>query len=244
MEGYGAATYGEEWAAIYDEQWAGAGEDEPTVAFLRELAGDGPALELAIGTGRVALPLQASGTEVHGIDISQPMVAKLRTKPRGAEIRVTMGDFADVAVDETYPLVYLVFNTFFALTTQDDQVRCFQNVAAHLPPGGAFVLECFVPDLARYDRHQRVQASSVRLDRVALEISRHDPVAQQIDSQMVVLSHDATKLYPIHIRYAFPSELDLMAQLAGLRLRARYGGWSKEPFTSASIAHVSVYEKP
>jgi len=244
MEGYDATTYGEEWAAIYDDEWRDVFPVEKTVALLRELAGDGPALELAIGTGRIALPLREAGVEVHGIDISEAMVAKLRAKPGGEEIPVTMGDFADVGVDATYPLIYLVFNTLFALTSQEDQVRCFRNVAEHLQPGGSFVLEAFVPDLGRFDRHQRVSAQRVRLDAVALEASRHDPVAQQVTSQIVVLTQEGTKLYPVHIRYAWPSELDLMAQLAGLELESRHAGWRGEVFTSESLSHVSIYEKP
>ena len=242
MEGYGADTYGEIWASIYDERWTGVGPVESTVARLKELAGDGPALELAIGTGRIALPLKEAGVEVHGVDISEAMVAKLRAKPGGDSIPVTMADFVDVDVDGTYPLIFLVFNTLFALTNQEDQVRCFANVAKHLEPGGAFAIECFVPDLARFDRHQRVQAMSVRVESAGLEISRHDPVSQQIDSQFVVVKPDGNELYPVHIRYAFPSEIDLMARLAGLRLRSRHAGWEGEPFTSESHAHVSVYE--
>lgn len=244
MEGYDSATYGQLWASIYDEEWRDVFPADATVALLQELAGKGPALELAIGTGRIALPLAESGVEVHGIDISEAMIAKLRSKPGGDAIPVTVGDFADVAVDGDYPLIFVVFNTFFALTTQEEQVRCFRNVAAHLRPGGVFVIEAFVPDLTRFDRHQRVWAQRVRLDAVALEASRHDPVAQQVTSQLILLSQEGAKLYPVHIRYAYPSELDLMAQLAGLELRARYGGWDKEPFTSDSPSHVSLYEKP
>lgn len=242
MEGYDATTYGELWASIYDEQWQGVFDVSSTTAFLKELAGNGRALELAIGTGRVALPLKEMGVEVQGIDISDAMVAKLRSKPGGADIPVTMGDFADVGVEGTYPLIFLVFNTLFALTTQEEQIRCFANIAKHLEEGGAFVIECFVPDLARFDRHQRVDARRVRVDAVGFELSRHDPVAQQITSQIVVLTQEGNQLYPVHIRYAFPAELDLMARLAGLKLRARYGGWDKEPFTSESQAHVSIYE--
>lgn len=242
MEGYGTDTYGEIWASIYDERWTDVFPVESTIARLKELAGAGPALELAIGTGRIAVPLKEAGVEVHGIDISEAMVAKLRAKPGGDSIPVTMGDFADVGVDGTYPLIFLVFNTLFALTSQEDQIRCFANVAKHLEPGGAFVIECFVPDLARFDRHQRVQAMSVRVESAGLEISRHDPVSQQIDSQFVVVKPDGNELYPVHIRYAFPSEIDLMARLAGLRLRSRHAGWDSEPFTSESHAHVSVYE--
>jgi len=244
MEGYEAATYGELWASIYDNEWGRFFDLDQSVARLFELAGDGPALELAIGTGRVALPLKERGVEVHGIDISEAMVARLREKQGGNDIPVTMGDFAEVGVDGRYPLIYLVFNTLFALTTQADQVRCFRNVASHLTADGSFLIEAFVPDLSRFDRHQRVEAMRVRLDQVVLEASRHDPVEQSIDTQVVTLAQSETTLHPIHIRYAYPSELDLMAELAGMRLRSRHGGWNQEPFTSDSRSHISVYEKP
>ena len=243
VEGYEPSTYGEAWAPIYDDVWAEALDPSAAVSFLKELAGDGPALELAIGTGRVALPLAATGVEVHGIDNSEGMVARLRAKPGGDSISVTMGDFADVGVESDYPLIYLPFNTFFALTTQEDQVRCFRNVAAHLRPGGNFVLEVFVPDLQRFDRNQRTQTNSVKVDSVSIETSRHDPLTQQISSQHLVATEEGIKLYPVFLRYAFPPELDLMARLAGLELSARYSGWDRSAFTAASSAHVSVYSK-
>jgi SAM-dependent methyltransferase len=244
MEGYEPATYGDQIADIYDDLYQEMFDVEGAVELLRGLAGNGLALELAIGTGRIALPLVERGVEVHGIDISEAMVAKLRAKPGGAEIPVTMGDFADVSVDGEFSLAYLVFNTLFALTTQEDQIRCFANVAEHLRPGGTFVVECFVPDLSRFDRHQRIGVDSVSLEEVQLETTRHDPVNQRSDGVHVVLREDGIKLYPVHLRYAFPSEIDLMARLAGLRLRDRFGGWRGDPFTSASPGHVSIYEKP
>jgi SAM-dependent methyltransferase len=244
MEGYDASTYGDRIAAVYDELLIESLRHvEPTIDLLAELAGPGPALELAVGTGRIALPLAARGVEVHGIDISEAMVARLRTKPGGDAIRVTVGDFADVAVDGTYPLIFVVFNTFFALTTQEDQIRCLANVAEHLTPDGVFVIEVFVPDVARFDRHQRLQTESVDLDRVVIEASRHDPVHQRVDSQHVVVESGEVRMYPVYLRYAWPSELDLMARLAGLRLRERWAGWNREPFDSRSNFHVSVYER-
>ena len=244
MEGYDASTYGDAIADIYDELYGALFDVEGTVELLAELAGDGPALELAVGTGRIALPLHERGVEVHGIDISEGMVTKLRAKPGGADIPVTMGDFADVAVYGEYSLVYLVFNTLFALTSQEDQVRCFANVAEHLSPGGAFVIEAFWPDIARFDRHQRIGVDTVTRDMVALETTRHDPVNQRSDSMHVVLKESGIEFYPVVIRYAYPAELDLMARLAGLRLRDRFGGWRRQPFTSDSMTHVSIYEKP
>jgi SAM-dependent methyltransferase len=243
MEGYEAATYGDRIADVYDDFVGGLFDVEATVDFLADLAGGGPVLELAIGTGRVALPLAARGIDVQGIDISESMVEKLRAKPGGADISVTIGDFADVSVDHDYPLVFVVFNTLFALTTQEDQIRCFRNVADHLTSNGVFVIEAFVPDVARFDRNQRMQADRVGLDEVKIEASRHDPVAQKVDSQQIIVGSGGVRMYPVHIRYSWPSELDLMARLGGLKLRERWGGWRREPFDSDSTSHVSVYEQ-
>ena len=243
MEDYGPETYGDRIAEVYDEWYGGAPflETEASVELLADLAGDGPVLELAIGTGRLALPLAERGLEVHGIDASEAMVAKLREKPGGDGIRVTVGDFADVGVDGSYRLIYLAFNTLFALLTQEEQLRCFANAAAHLSHGGVFLIEVFFPDLARFDRDQRFQTNSVSPTEVNLDASRHDPLAQRVDSVHVVLTESGTRLYPVYLRYAFPSELDLMARLAGLELKERWGGWCREPFTASSRRHVSVY---
>jgi SAM-dependent methyltransferase len=240
---YGPATYGDRIAEVYDEWYADAAflETEASIELLAELAGDGPVLELAIGTGRLALPLAKRGIEVHGIDASEEMVAKLREKPGGDRIPVTMGDFADVGVDGSYRMIYLAFNTLFALLTQEDQLRCFTNAAAHLSDEGVFLIEVFFPDLTRFDRDQRFQTNSVSTTEVSLDASRHDPLSQRVDSVHVVLTESGTKLYPVNLRYAFPSELDLMARLAGLELKERWGGWAREPFTASTRRHVSVY---
>jgi SAM-dependent methyltransferase len=243
MEGYGPATYGDRIADTYDELYAETLDTDRAVEALAELAGGGPVLELAIGTGRLALPLAERGLEVHGIDVSERMVARLRAKPGGDAIPVTMGDFAEVPVEREFALIFVAFNTLFGLLTQEDQVRCFVNVAKHLAEGGVFVVEAFFPDLARFDRGQRTQVTQVDANRVMFDASRHDPVEQRIDSQHVVISEDGTRLYPVSIRYAFPSELDLMARLAGLELRERWGGWTREPFTADSGRHVSVYAR-
>ena len=242
MEDFEPRTYGDLIADIYDELYA---ELDPTAAvdMLAELAGDGPALELAIGTGRIALPLADRGVPVHGIDISEAMVERLREKPGGDRIAVTIGDFADVGVDGRFRLVYVGFNTFYALTSQEEQLRCFANVAEHLAEDGVFVLEGFVPDLARYRHHQHVGAVKVEVDQVMLDVSRHDPVAQRIDAQHVFIRESGIRLQPVQIRYAWPAELDLMARLAGLRLRERWSGWDRGPFTADSERHVSVYER-
>jgi SAM-dependent methyltransferase len=209
------------------------------------LAQGGRALELGIGTGRIALPLSKRGVEVHGIDSSEAMVDKLRAKPGGGDIPVMMGDFAEVGAEGEFVVVYVPFNTLFALTTQEDQVRCFRNSASRLSPGGKFVIEAFVPDLFRFTNHQRVAVERLGDDVVQLETSQHDPVNQRVHSYHVVLSDgEPVRLYPVQIRYAWPSELDLMAELAGLRLRERWGSWRRDTFTSDSRLHVSVYERP
>jgi SAM-dependent methyltransferase len=179
---------------------------------------------------------------VDGIDISPAMVARLRAKPGGDRISVTIGDFADVDVPGTYRLAFVVFNTLFNLLTQDDQVRCFENVAAHLTEDGAFVVEAFVPAfLFRLRNHQYVDAEAVGVDGVRLDVGRHDAVAQRLDESHLSLSAAGVSVNPIVTRYAWPSELDLMARIAGLRLKGRWAGWNREPFTSTSDAHVSVY---
>jgi SAM-dependent methyltransferase len=241
---YGPATYGDRVAGVYDEWFALPTDTERAVEFLAEIAGPGPALELGIGTGRIALPLAERGVEVHGIDSSEAMVDRLREKPGGDRIQVSIGDFADVGdlVEGAFSLVFVVFNTFFAVLTQEDQVRCFQGVARHLADGGAFLMQAFVPDLSRFDRGQRVDAMDVGTDIVHLEASRLDLANQRVQAQHIVLEEGRTRMFPVTLRYAYPSELDLMARLAGLRLRDRWGGWDRSPFDSSSQGHISVWE--
>ena len=220
------------------------GDEEDAVAFLAELAGDGPALELAIGTGRIGLPLAARGVAVQGIDLSPDMVAQLRKKPGGGDIPVTIGDFSEVPVSGSYRLVYIVFNTFFNLLHQEEQVRCFENVAAHLADDGAFLIEARVPaHIHALPENQYVHAEEVGVDEVWLDVAKYDPVTQRLEETHVRLGAGGVGLFPIVTRYCYPSELDLMARIAGLRLRERWGGWSREPFGAASGAHVSVYER-
>jgi SAM-dependent methyltransferase len=233
-------SFGEDVAEIYDQ--TPRGDESETVAFLELPAQGGPALELAIGTGRIGLPLAERGVRLAGIDLSPAMVAKLRAKPGGDQIPVIIGDFADVAVQGRYRLIYIVFNTLFNLLTQDDQVRCFENVATHLTDDGVFVVEAFVPTyLNRLRDEQYVDAEAIDVNEVRLDVGRHDPVRQVLDESHVVLSRDGVRLYPIVTRYAWPSELDLMARIAGLRLKDRWAGWNREPFTATSPRHVSVY---
>lgn len=241
MNTYNIATYGERIADIYDHLHTSY--EEAAISTLTELAGNGPALELGIGTGRIALPLVKSGLEVHGIDASAAMISKLRAKPGGDSIPITTGDFADVNVDGEFSLIFVVFNTFFALLSQEAQVRCFRNAAKRLSKGGLFLLEAFVPDVTRFDRGQNVSATEVTGEHVRLDVAEHDPLEQRVNSHHLFITGEGIKLYPVQIRYAWPSELDLMAQLAGLKIKWRWSGWQRESFTTRSDKHISVYER-
>jgi SAM-dependent methyltransferase len=241
MKGYEPImSFGEDVAEMYRD--IQRGDEMAAVAFLEQLAGRGPVLELAIGTGRIALPLAARGIRVDGVDISPAMIAQLRAKPGGDKLAVTVGNFADVPVPGTYRLIFVVWNTLFNLLTQEDQVRCFENVADHLTDDGSFVVEAFVPAfLYRLRNDQYVDAESIRIDEVRLDVLRHDMATQMIEESHVSLSAAGVRLNPVVQRYAWPSELDLMARIAGLRLKYRWGGWNREPFNSTSSTHVSVY---
>jgi SAM-dependent methyltransferase len=240
MTDYSHETYGEHVAGVYDDWYTDY--DPAAIDLLAELARGGKALELGIGTGRIALPLAGRGVEVHGIDAAASMVARLRAKPGGDRVTVTQGNFAEVPVDGKFSLIYIAFNTFYNLTTQEEQVQCFRNVAAHLEPGGCFVIEAFVPDVTRFKQNQVNWASKVNLDVVELDVGQHDPVTQRVYSQKVVITDGSVRLYPLQIRYCWPSEFDLMAQVGGLRLRERWTNWKREPFTYKSEHHISIYE--
>jgi len=242
VDGYRQETYGDAFADVYDE-WltTSAANGGHAAEFLAGLAPGGRALELGVGTGRVALPLAARGVAVHGVDASARMLDKLRGKPGGPDLPVTLGDLAEVPVAGPFDLVYVAASTLFCLPDQDTQVHCVQSVAERLRPGGHFVVEAFVPDLTRFNAQQRVEARGVALDRVRLDVARHDPVAQTVVSQQVVIDATGTRLYPTVVRYIWPSELDLMCRLAGLTRSGRYGGWRHEPFTATTPTHVSVY---
>ncbi|MGH0035702.1 MAG: class I SAM-dependent DNA methyltransferase [Myxococcota bacterium] len=239
MKGYEpVASFDAESARRHDHR----GDESEAVAFLAELAGPGPALELAIGTGRIALPLAARGVRVDGIDLSPAMLERLRSKPGGDALSVHLGNFADVDVPGHYALIFVVWNTLFNLLTQEEQIRCFQNVAAHLTPDGAFVVEAYVPSFLHALRdQQRVDVEAIEVDEVRVGVMRHDAARQSIEQSHVSLSGAGIRLTPVVQRYAWPSELDLMARLAGLQLRERSADWTREPFTSDSRAHVSVY---
>ncbi|MFG2534185.1 class I SAM-dependent DNA methyltransferase [Streptomyces sp. NPDC048511] len=239
--------FGERVAARYDESsgemFAPAAVD-PAVGFLAGLAGDGRALELGIGTGRIALPLAARGVPVHGIDLSRAMVARLRAKPGGGaeDIGVSIGDFATTKVDGDFSLAYLVFNTIMNLTTQDAQVDCFRNVAGHLSPGGCFVVEVVVPELRKLPAGQRLVPFRATATRWAFDA--YDVATQAMSSNYVEVEDGRGSFRSIPFRYVWPAELDLMARLAGLRLRERWEDWDRSPFTNESGRHVSVWEKP
>jgi SAM-dependent methyltransferase len=237
--------FGEQVAAAYDDDESEMFSPEsitPVVDLLAGLAGNGRALELGIGTGRIALPLAQRGLAVHGIDLSRAMVARLRAKPGGHQIAVTTGDFATTRVDGTFAVVYLVFNTIMNLTTQEAQVACFRNAAAHLAPGGCFVIEVMVPDLRRLPPGQEAVPFQISSQRWGFDL--YDVATQSMSSNYIELTDGRGVYSSMPFRYAWPAELDLMAQLAGMRLRERWAGWNREPFTSESRQHVSVWEKP
>ncbi|MFH8570411.1 class I SAM-dependent DNA methyltransferase [Streptomyces sp. NPDC017993] len=237
--------FGADVASTYDESAADMFRPEavdPAVELLAELAGDGGALELGIGTGRIALPLARRGVPVHGIDMSRAMVARLRAKPGGDAIGATIGDFATTRVPGSFAVAYLVFNTINNLTTQDAQVACFRNAAAHLVPGGCFVIEVGLPELRRLPPGQDAVPFHISPTRWAFDT--YDVVSQAMSSHYVTIVDGNAEHRSIPFRYVWPSELDLMARLAGLRLRNRWEGWTRAPFTSESNGHVSVWEKP
>jgi SAM-dependent methyltransferase len=237
-------TFDDRIAQAYDRLWPEQNADaiiDPAVDFLAALAGDGAALELGIGTGRIGLPLSRRGVPVHGIEISQAMIDELRAKPGADAVGITLGDFATATVDTTFSVAYLVRNTITNLTTQDEQVACFENVAGHLEPGGCFVIENYVPALQRLPPGEIFHMFTVTPNHVGYE--EYDLAAQ------IAISHHHWNLdgerfdYATPHRYVWPAELDLMARIAGMRLRERWSDWDREPFTSESRSHISVWEK-
>jgi len=236
--------FGERVAARFDERYAdmdSAPVVDPMVDFIAELAGDGAALELGVGTGRIALPLAQRGIRVHGIDLSEAMVTRLREKPGAELVEVTVGDFATTKVDGTFSVAYLVANTIMNLTTQDEQVACFCNVAEHLGPGGCFVIEVLVPGLQRLPPGERFQPFAVEPNHLGFD--EIDVVTQSLISHHYWIEGDKVEVFSPPFRYVWPSELDLMARIAGLTLRERWAGWLREQFTSESVKHVSVWER-
>jgi len=238
-------VFDERVAAHYDESSADMFRPEavdPVVDLLAELAGDGRALELGIGTGRIALPLARRGVPVHGIDLSSAMLARLRAKPGADAVGVTVGDFASATVDGRFAVAYLVFNTIMNLTMQAEQVACFANVASHLEPGGCFLVEVGVPELQRLPPGETARAFHVGEARWGID--EYDVARQGLVSHHFEVVDGRLERFSAPFRYVWPAELDLMAQLAGMRLRDRWGGWRREPFTGQSRQHVSVWERP
>jgi Methyltransferase domain len=236
--------FDESVAAVYDDyerEEFDAEAIDATVEFLAELAGEGPALEFGVGTGRIALPLAQRGVPTHGIDLSRPMVERLQAKPGGDEIGVTIGDFATTTVDGSFSLVYLVCNTIMNVTTQEAQVACFGNAAAHLRPGGCFVIKVMIPELQRLPPGETLHV--VDASDIHWGIDEYDVASQGLISHHFEIADGRLVRSSMPFRYVWPSELDLMAQLAGMRLRERWDGWRREPFTSDSRKHVSVWEK-
>lgn len=242
MEPFDPATFGELNAEDYDER-NDPGTTEATVRFIRELAGNGRVLELAIGTGRIAVPLALAGVDISGMDGSSEMIEKMREKPGGKDIPVVIGDMADFYIEGPFDHAFLVFNTLFNLQTQEAQLRCFENVARCLRAGGTFLLEAFVPDFSTFQNRQRVGIREMERNRLWLDSVQHDPVRQLLEFQRVRLSEEGIRLVPLRLRYAWPSELDLMARLAGMRLSERWGDWDRSAFHANSTKHISLYEK-
>lgn len=237
-------AYGPHWAGLWEQHFGRRPDTDEAIRLLAELAAGRPVLEFGIGTGRLALPLHAQGLAVHGIDNSAPMLEQLRGKPHGDELPVTLGDFATTTVDGSFGLVFVVNHTLLALTTQDAQVQCFCNAAAHLDPGGLFVVELMSPYAGALENGgcRTVQADG---EQVTLFLTVVDPVGQQMQGSGVrIRDRELPLVWTTASRYVWPSELDLMARIAGMRLRDRWAGWSREPFTAQKPTHVSVYEVP
>lgn len=245
MTPHDPTAYGEAWADVYDD-WHRA-PPEGSIEFLAHEAteaGGGPILELAAGTGRLALPLSERGLEVWALDASPKMLDRLRAKPGAANVRVVEHDMADFTLERTdFSLVFVAATSLFTLLTQELQISCFARAAEHMRPGGRFVIECFVPDLSRFTDDANLSTREVGDGVLRLDASDHDPVTQVVRSHHVFIRSTGTELLPVHVRYAWPAELDLMARVAGLRLRERVGGWQRETFTRYSPFHVSVYER-
>ncbi|MGH8906735.1 MAG: class I SAM-dependent DNA methyltransferase [Egibacteraceae bacterium] len=244
MDDYSSAAYGDQVAEFYDAWFSEWLDSADAVGRLAELGGSGPVLELGIGTGRVALPLLERGIAVHGIDGSEAMVARLRAKPGGDRIPVTIGDFSELPVDGSFSLVFAAAGTFFELQSQEAQVRCFANVARHLQPGGVFVIDALLPDATRYQGNQGMRMIRATPGNLVLQFRQLNPAEQRLESHYMMVSNHDLQLMSARFRYAWPGELDLMARMANLKLRERLGSWRGQPFTAESTHHVSIYELP
>ncbi|WP_194892059.1 class I SAM-dependent methyltransferase [Catenulispora pinisilvae] len=236
------AQYGQQWAGVYDRRNPIDDYAQAAAEHLHSLAGKNAALELGVGTGRIAIPLAALGTKVHGVDVSPAMLTHLSERPGGDRVTTSLADMVNDRIPGDFAVVYLAFNTLFMVLEQRQQVQCVRNASTHLRPGGLLVIEAFVPEFQHYTGSQATRTEHLLDDEVWLLTSKHDAVRQVIRTQSIRISADGTELRPVDLRYIWPSELDLMCQLAGLRLRDRFGGWQREPFNSQSTHHVSVYE--
>ncbi len=235
------SSYGENLSDKYDE-WYGS-FDGRIIERIEEMAEGGPVFELGIGTGRIAIPLSQRGLQVAGLDASPSMLEKLKEKKGGEQVAVKVGNFASFETEKKFDVVFIIFNTIFALQSQEEQVNCFKWVEKILNPGGKFIVEAFVPDPGRFPGGQAVRTIDLNGENVKLECSKHDPAKQTVMTQTVDLSGEGIKLYPLKIRYIWPSEMDLMAKLAGLELKERWSSWGKDAFSASSKMHVSIYEK-
>lgn len=238
-----STAYGASIADVYDDLYVEELPTDAAVERLAALAAGGAVLELGIGTGRLALPLTALGLEVHGVDSSAAMVARLHAKPGGKSVPVVVGDFAEVRMSRQFALVVLAFNTILALPTQQAQVAVFANAAAHLEPGGRFVLECWVPDPAAFRSGRAIRLLSLGAARVIVEAAEVHPADQTMRTTKLLVTDGSVRLLPANHRYAWPAEFDLMAQLAGLTLEHRWADWTGSPFTDESTAHISAYRR-
>jgi len=241
LSDYDSTTYGDHWAGFYDLLESPSLDTEGTVNFLSEIAGNGTLLELGVGTGRVALPLIERGFDVHGIEASSAMIEELRKRPGVEGMTLIEGDFADVAASARYSLVFAAYNTFSSLWDQEAQIRCLKNVARALTPTGRLVLELGVPDMARLSKGQDVSVRFVDSELIVLHAAQYDCINQKIVGQTAVISSGVIKTLPVQVRYLWPSELDLMARIAGMTLESRWADWGKAEFKASSTSHVSVY---
>lgn len=243
-DGYDPSAYGRAVAEEYDSLYRTVPGTAETVSALADMSAGGPILEMGIGTGRLALPLAERGIEVAGIEGSEEMVEQLRVKPGGEEIHVVVGDFAEARVTGEFAVVVLALHTIFGLPSADRQIRCFENAARHLRPGGVFVIEARVLDPADFRGGQALEPRFADAEQVELQVQRFDAVTQRVEVTNVHLSNAGVKLNSYVNQYTTPREFDLMARIAGLRLRERWEDWLHEPFTAHSRRHVSVYERP
>ncbi len=246
MEGYDASTYGEGFADVYDEWYGEISDAAATVEVLADLAAGGPVLELGVGTGRLAIPLAARGLEVHGVDASPAMLERLAAKPGGGAVHVVVADFTEVGVEVAggFAVAFVAFNTLFNLPSADAQAHCFAAVADRLRPGGAFVVEAFIPDPDAAPSGGGLTTSSVGADRVVLQATMADPIAQTISGSTITISAGGVRMRPWHIRWATPDQLDEMAVGAGLVRRHRWASWDRSAHVSDDTRHVTVYERP